>query len=101
MLLHLLVFLSMLCTCDVHLGCTLAKLAAISAYEKSGQWQQALELFGRMPGEGVWRDTITYSAAISACENGGQWQQTLELFERMLGEGVQQNTYIYGRQRRL
>ena len=43
--------------------------ATISACEKGGQWQQTLELFGRMLGEGVQRDIITYSAAIGACED--------------------------------
>ena len=58
---------------------TITYNAAISACEKSGQLQQALELFGRIPGEGVRRDTITHSAAINACEKGGQWKQTLEI----------------------
>ena len=48
-----------------------------------------------MLGEGVQRNTITYSAAISACEKGEQWQQALELFERMRGECVQRNTITY------
>ena len=31
-----------------------------------------------MPGEGVWRNTITCSAAMNACEKGGEWQKTLD-----------------------
>ena len=57
------------------------------------QWQQALVLFERLPGERVQRNTITYSAAISACENGKQWQQAMQLFGRMRGECVPRNTY--------
>jgi pentatricopeptide repeat protein len=42
--------------------------AAISACEKNRELQQALDLFVRMLGVRVQRDTITYNAAISACE---------------------------------
>ena len=58
---------------------TVAYSAAIRACEKGEQWQQTLELFARMPGEGVRRYTITCSAAINACEKGGEWQQTLDV----------------------
>ncbi|CAK9101579.1 unnamed protein product [Durusdinium trenchii] len=54
--------------------------AAISACEKCGQWQHALKLFEAMPKAKVQPDVISYSAAIGACEKGGQWQQTLQLF---------------------
>ena len=47
----------------------------MSACRKGRQCQQALEVCERMLGEGVQRNTVTYSAAISACERGGQWQQ--------------------------
>ena len=57
--------------------------AAISAYEKGGQWQQALKLFEAMPKAKVDPNVISYSATISACEKGGQWQQALRLFEAM------------------
>ena len=73
---------------------TVAYSAAIRACEKGEQWQQTLELFARMPGEGVRRYTITCSAAINACEKGEgeQWQHNLEFFARMPGEGVWRNT---------
>ena len=47
--------------------------ATMSACQNGDQWQQASELFVRMLGEGVQRDTITDKAAIKACEKGGQW----------------------------
>ena len=50
--------------------------AASGACEKGKQWQQSLELFEGMPGEGVQPSTITYSVAIRVCEKGEQWQQT-------------------------
>ena len=42
--------------------------AATSACEKNRELQQALDLFVRMLGVRVQRDTITYNAVISACE---------------------------------
>ena len=57
------------------------------------QWQQALVLFERMPGERVQRNIITYSAAISVCENGKQWQQAVQPFGRMRSACVPRNTY--------
>ena len=84
------------------------------------QWQQALELFPRMPAEraqlhtvaeackqcsSLWcesvqgergqRNAIKYSAAISAGEKGRQMPQLLMLFESMLGERVQRNSVTY------
>ncbi|CAL1152244.1 unnamed protein product [Cladocopium goreaui] len=58
--------------------------AAISACEKGGQWQQALNLFRAMPKAKAIPDSISYNAAISACEKGSQWQQALNLFEAVL-----------------
>jgi len=46
-----------------------------------------MDLFERMLGEGVQRNTITHS--VDRVSN--EWQQAVDLFERMLGEGVQQN----------
>ena len=42
--------------------------AAISACEKGGQWQTALDLLTEMERKSIPRNTITYNAAISACE---------------------------------
>ena len=49
------------------------RAAAMSAYQKGDQWQQASELFVIMLGEGVQRDTITHNAAIKVCDKGKQW----------------------------
>ena len=57
--------------------------ATISAFEKGGQWQQALMLFEAMPRAKVISNEISYNATISACEKGGRWQQALMLFEAM------------------
>jgi pentatricopeptide repeat protein len=57
--------------------------AAISACEKGGQWQQALNLLSLMPEAKVVPNEITYNAAISACEKGGQWQLALNLLSLM------------------
>ena len=46
--------------------------ATISACEKDGLWQQALELLREMPERGVTPDVITYSATMSACEKASQ-----------------------------
>lgn len=46
--------------------------AVIRSCEKGGQWQQALEFFGIILGEGAQRDTISYNLAISACGKGEQ-----------------------------
>ncbi|CAE8742917.1 unnamed protein product, partial [Polarella glacialis] len=48
--------------------------AAISACEKGGRWQLALNLLSLMPEARVVPNVITYNAAISACAKGGQWQ---------------------------
>lgn len=54
--------------------------AGISALEKGGQWQRALELFEFIPDANTSPKVIIYNAAITACEKGGQWQRALELF---------------------
>ncbi|CAE8656581.1 unnamed protein product [Polarella glacialis] len=57
--------------------------AAISACEKGGQWQVALNLLSLVPEARVVPDKISYNAAISACEKGGQWQLALNLLSLM------------------
>ena len=49
--------------------------AVISAFEKGGQWQQALSLFDHMTQEDVQPDVICFNAALSSLEKGSQWQQ--------------------------
>jgi pentatricopeptide repeat protein len=62
--------------------------AAISACEKGGQWEKALQLLEEMQAKGVEPDVITYSATISACEKGGQWEKALQLLEEMRAKGL-------------
>ncbi|CAE8675225.1 unnamed protein product [Polarella glacialis] len=57
--------------------------AAISACEKGGQWQLALNLLSLMPNAKVVPNDFTYSSAISACSKGGQWQLALNLLSLM------------------
>ncbi len=49
--------------------------SAISACEKGGQWQRALDLLARCESAGIKPNVITYNSAISACEKGRQWQR--------------------------
>jgi pentatricopeptide repeat protein len=57
--------------------------ASISACEKGGQWEKALQLLEEMRAKGVEPDVSLYSASISACEKGGQWEKALQLLEEM------------------
>jgi pentatricopeptide repeat domain-containing protein 1 len=61
--------------------------ASISACEKGGQWEKALQLLEEMRAKGVEPDVILYSASISACEKGGQWEKALQLLEEMRAKG--------------
>eukprot|EP00439_Symbiodinium_sp_Y106_P085581 s278_g29.t1 len=53
--------------------------AAISACEKSQEWQQALILLGQAERQRMQLGIISYNAAISACDKGGQWELALHL----------------------
>ena len=66
---------------------TITYNAAISACGKGEQWQQALHLSKRLPGEGVEQHSITYNTAINTCEKSEKWQQGLCLLERMPADG--------------
>jgi pentatricopeptide repeat protein len=65
---------------------TLTYSAAISACEKVGRWEIALQLFDTMVDSRCCADTIAYNAAISACEKGGDWLRP----QVARGLGVQQ-----------
>eukprot|EP00975_Prorocentrum_lima_P013923 2959038-Prorocentrum_lima.AAC.1 len=54
---------------------TITYSAAISACEKGGEWEKAVELLASMEHAKVEADEITYNAAISACENGSKWEK--------------------------
>ena len=80
---------------------TIMYCAAISACEKGGQWQRALQLMEDVQAEGIPAGAITYSAAISACENGRRWQQALHLMGNMQAEGIPADTNTYKMPERL
>lgn len=42
----------------------------ISACEKAGQWELALELFNEMHSEGCVPNTVTFNSLITACAQG-------------------------------
>jgi pentatricopeptide repeat domain-containing protein 1 len=65
--------------------------AAISACEKGGEWEKALQLMRVMVQNKHKLDTITLNAAISACEKSGQWETALGLLESMPGLGIAPN----------
>lgn len=44
----------------------------ISACEKAGHWELAVELFNEMHQEGCAPNTVTYNSLITACAQGGQ-----------------------------
>ena len=51
----------------------------MSASEKGGQWQRALEVLEGIPQRDLKPDVISFSAAISTCAADGQWQRALEV----------------------
>eukprot|EP00931_Biecheleriopsis_adriatica_P043274 TRINITY_DN24748_c3_g1_i1.p1 TRINITY_DN24748_c3_g1~~TRINITY_DN24748_c3_g1_i1.p1 ORF type:complete len:552 (+),score=71.55 TRINITY_DN24748_c3_g1_i1:132-1658(+) len=69
--------------------------ATVSACEKGGQWQPALNLLRLLPMVKLAADRITYSAAISACEKSRQWQQALLLLSFMPEASVVANRVTY------
>jgi pentatricopeptide repeat protein len=67
--------------------------AAIEAM--SGQWQEALQLVGRMQREGVQPIAFHCSAALTACSRADQWPAAKQLFDDMQSNGVQPDLYSY------
>ncbi len=66
----------------------------ISACEKGGKAEEALEIFKAIP-VGIKPDVITYSAVISACEKGGKTEEALEIFNKMPDAGIPPNKITY------
>ena len=62
--------------------------AAISACDRGGQWQKALEYFDKMDQMKISRDAITYSATISSLGKGKQWEGALRVFDHMKKSGI-------------
>ncbi|CAJ1415215.1 unnamed protein product [Effrenium voratum] len=71
---------------------TICLNAAVSACEKAGQWQWALEL---VSSKASLRDTTTFNAAVSSCGRGSNWQMALELLRVMKQEHLQQDVISY------
>ncbi|CAE8645022.1 unnamed protein product [Polarella glacialis] len=69
--------------------------AAISACEKAGKWQHALDLLSQMPQMRVSPTVMCYSAAISACEKGRKWQLALCTLGHMEGSGIPPDSIIF------
>jgi pentatricopeptide repeat domain-containing protein 1 len=69
--------------------------ATISAFEKGGQWQEALRLFSEMQASDVQPNLITFNATISAQEKGRQWQHALTLFDDLKRRGLKPNVITY------
>ena len=55
----------------------------ISACEKAGCWELALEMLSDMHKEGCAPNVVTYNSLITACAQGCQWEKASEMFERM------------------
>ena len=69
--------------------------ATISACEKGGQWEKALQLFQEMRTNGIEPNVISYGATISACEKGGQWDKAMHIFKDMKTHGIEPNIINY------
>ena len=67
---------------------TITYSALISACEKGGQWERALELAREIERKGIVADTITYSALITACEVSRKLQICSCLFLKALSSGT-------------
>ena len=76
--------------------------AAMSALNKNGQSEQALDLFDRVfagahsDGQAKMKaDSFSYATALSACVQMRRWQRVFALFERMEDAGIKANAYHY------
>eukprot|EP00434_Breviolum_minutum_P020182 symbB.v1.2.017798.t1/scaffold1394.1/size200789/21 len=58
--------------------------SAISAAEKGGRWDVALQLLGEFEERQLKKTEITYTAAISACESSSKWEAALAVFVEMI-----------------
>ncbi|MBW8831171.1 MAG: hypothetical protein JF606_17460 [Burkholderiales bacterium] len=69
--------------------------ALISACEKAGKVERALEIFEGMRAAGIIPNVITYSALISACEKAGKVKTALKFFDGMRAAGIIPNVITY------
>lgn len=64
---------------------TVTYSSVISACERGGRLDKALEMYNEMLGLGIEPDLITYSAMVAACEKHGALDKALEVLVRMTG----------------
>jgi len=57
--------------------------AAITACERSGLWQQALELHSEMARKAVPLNVVSYNAAMASFARGARWQSAVALMEEV------------------
>ena len=67
----------------------------ISACGRLQLWEEACQLFNRMPHLQVSRSAISYSATISACAKSSRWQDGLNFFESMGRMKIKQDVISY------
>ncbi|KAF2309702.1 hypothetical protein GH714_004669 [Hevea brasiliensis] len=64
--------------------------ALISAYGKSGYWNDAFKVFYSMEAYGLKPNLVSYNAVIDACAIGGvEFKKAVEIFDEMFKNGVQ------------
>ncbi|OLP84937.1 Pentatricopeptide repeat-containing protein, chloroplastic [Symbiodinium microadriaticum] len=62
--------------------------AAISACERSGQWQSAIGLLFEMGSSWLVPDLVSFNAAILSCREEGQWQLAVHLLNALSAVGL-------------
>ena len=67
----------------------------ISACERGGEWERALDCYDSLKLAGLSPDLITFNTLISVCAKGGQWAAAEECFKRMLQEGLAPKTITF------
>jgi len=76
--------------------------AALSALEKAGQWQAALELFEEMKGvKGVKPNVVTYNVLMQTLAGAGRLVEGFELLEQFEAAGFADDTKSYSLHRAL
>ncbi|CAK0838098.1 unnamed protein product, partial [Prorocentrum cordatum] len=66
----------------------------MSACERGGKWQHALEVLRAMRGAAVAADVRSCSTAASACAKGGDWQRSLALVEEASEQGLAPDLHL-------
>lgn len=69
--------------------------AMLTAYERAGEWQEALALFREMGPHTCVPDSRSYTIAMMACGHARQWQECLDLYSKMQRDGVPRDTITY------